>query len=252
MSTPPQGDGATALHWAVQLDDLNTVEFLITCRGPVERVQRHRSDAAVPGVHEPQRGDGRQASGSRRQPERGTAEGRDRSHDVRSFGKFGGGEGAPPPWRRRERSRACAQSDGFDVGGRSAPSSGRRSPARSRSECPRPIPCLSAGRYCRRDAACRAAKNSNYTVLRGGSTPLLFAARSGDVESARLLLAAGAGANEALPDGATALTVAAHSGHGALGALLLEQVPIRTPGPSAMPRCMRPYCAVTSLSSKRS
>ena len=25
----PQGDGATALHWAVQLDDLNTVEFLL-------------------------------------------------------------------------------------------------------------------------------------------------------------------------------------------------------------------------------
>src|SRR5262249_7822093 len=31
----------------------------------------------------------------------------------------------------------------------------------------------------------------NYTVLRGGSTSLLFAARSGDVESARALLAAG-------------------------------------------------------------
>jgi ankyrin repeat protein len=25
----PQGDGATALHWAVQRDDLNTVEFLL-------------------------------------------------------------------------------------------------------------------------------------------------------------------------------------------------------------------------------
>ena len=45
----------------------------------------------------------------------------------------------------------------------------------------------------------------NYTVLRGGSTPLLFAARSGDVESARLLLEAGASANDALPDGMSAL-----------------------------------------------
>ncbi len=36
----------------------------------------------------------------------------------------------------------------------------------------------------------------NYTVLRGGSTPLLFAARSGDAASARLLLAAGASAND--------------------------------------------------------
>ena len=61
------------------------------------------------------------------------------------------------------------------------------------------------------------------TVLRGGSTPLLFAARVGDVESARLLIAAGADVNDALPDGVSALVLAAHSGHGALGALLLEK-----------------------------
>jgi ankyrin repeat protein len=63
----------------------------------------------------------------------------------------------------------------------------------------------------------------NYTVLRGGSTPLLFAARSGDTESARLLLAAGAKVNDALPDGTSALVLAAHSGHGATAALLLEK-----------------------------
>lgn len=61
------------------------------------------------------------------------------------------------------------------------------------------------------------------TVLRGGSTPLLFAARVGDVESARLLIAAGADVNDALPDGVSALVVAAHSGHGALGVVLLEK-----------------------------
>jgi ankyrin repeat protein len=63
----------------------------------------------------------------------------------------------------------------------------------------------------------------NYTVLRGGSTPLLFAARSGDTASARLLLAAGAKVNDALPDGASALVLAAHSGHGETAALLLEK-----------------------------
>src|SRR5439155_486535 len=57
-------------------------------------------------------------------------------------------------------------------------------------------------------------------VPRGGSTPLLFAARVGDVESARLLLAAGADVNDALPDGTSALVIAAHSGQGALGVLL--------------------------------
>ena len=61
------------------------------------------------------------------------------------------------------------------------------------------------------------------TVLRGGSTPLLFAARVGDVESAKLLIAAGADVNDAQPDGVSALVAAAHSGHTALGELLLDK-----------------------------
>jgi ankyrin repeat protein len=63
----------------------------------------------------------------------------------------------------------------------------------------------------------------NYTVPRGGMTPLLFAARSGDVESARLLIAGGARVDDALPDGMTALVLAAHSGHQPVGLLLLEK-----------------------------
>ena len=63
----------------------------------------------------------------------------------------------------------------------------------------------------------------NYTVLRGGSTPLLFTARNGDVESARVLLAAGADPNDALPDATSALVLAAHSGQGSVAALLLDK-----------------------------
>jgi len=59
-------------------------------------------------------------------------------------------------------------------------------------------------------------------VPRGGSTPLLFAARSGDVDSARLLLEAGADPNDALADGLPALTLAAYSGHAAVAAVLLD------------------------------
>jgi ankyrin repeat protein len=62
----------------------------------------------------------------------------------------------------------------------------------------------------------------NYTVLRGGATPLLFTARVGDAESVRLLLKAGADANDAQPDGVSALVLAAHSGNGQVAALLLE------------------------------
>ena len=62
----------------------------------------------------------------------------------------------------------------------------------------------------------------NYTVPRGGSTALLFAARAGDAESARLLTAAGADVNDRLPDGASALIVAAHSGHTRAAEALLD------------------------------
>ena len=63
----------------------------------------------------------------------------------------------------------------------------------------------------------------NYTVTRGGSTPLLFAARSGDADSAGLLIEAGADVNEALPNGMTALVEAAHSGQQAVAILLLDE-----------------------------
>ena len=57
----------------------------------------------------------------------------------------------------------------------------------------------------------------------GGFTPLLFAAQQGDVDSARILLAAGADVNEATPEDGSALVVATASGHQKLALFLLEQ-----------------------------
>ncbi|OFW44420.1 MAG: hypothetical protein A3J28_09905 [Acidobacteria bacterium RIFCSPLOWO2_12_FULL_60_22] len=57
----------------------------------------------------------------------------------------------------------------------------------------------------------------------GGFTPLLFAAQQGDVESARILLAAGANVNEATPEEGSALVVASASGHEKLALFLLEK-----------------------------
>ena len=71
----------------------------------------------------------------------------------------------------------------------------------------------------------RAVKTSAqdaHTLARGGSTALLMAAQSGSVESARLLLAAGARANDSAADGSSALIVATMSGHPELSAALLE------------------------------
>jgi ankyrin repeat protein len=61
-------------------------------------------------------------------------------------------------------------------------------------------------------------------IEQGGSTPLLFAAREGDVESARQLLAAGADVNEVTTgDGTSALVMATHSGNHAVANLLLDK-----------------------------
>jgi ankyrin repeat protein len=60
------------------------------------------------------------------------------------------------------------------------------------------------------------------TVDLGGFTPMLFAARQGDLETGRLLLAAGAKVNDRAANGASALVIAAHSGHGPFATFLLE------------------------------
>ncbi len=65
--------------------------------------------------------------------------------------------------------------------------------------------------------------SGNFRMAHGGSTPLLFVARNGDVETARVLVEAGADVQDTEASGASALVIAAHSGHGPLGIYLLEE-----------------------------
>ena len=60
-------------------------------------------------------------------------------------------------------------------------------------------------------------------VEQGGFTALLFAAREGDLQSARLLLEKGANVNDSAANGASALVIAAHSNNPALAAFLLDK-----------------------------
>lgn len=57
---------------------------------------------------------------------------------------------------------------------------------------------------------------------RGGYTPLLFAARHGNTEAGRLLVAGGADINETAPTGASVLTIATHSGQTNFALFALE------------------------------
>jgi ankyrin repeat protein len=63
----------------------------------------------------------------------------------------------------------------------------------------------------------------NRAIPHGEDTPLLFAARVGDLASAKLLVAAGADVNEADAWGISATTLAAHSGFTDVVSFLLEK-----------------------------
>ena len=63
----------------------------------------------------------------------------------------------------------------------------------------------------------------NKVIPHGGDTALLFAARSGDLASARHLVAAGANVNDTDAWGVSATVLAAHAGFGDLVAFLLER-----------------------------
>ena len=73
----------------------------------------------------------------------------------------------------------------------------------------------------------------NKAIPHGGDTALLFAARSGDLASAKHLVAAGANVNDADAWGVSATVLAAHSGFDELVEFLLER------GAATIPRCRR-------------
>ncbi len=66
------------------------------------------------------------------------------------------------------------------------------------------------------------APTVHFPRTRGGFTALLFAGQQGDVESARILLEAGADVHASTEEDGTALVLAASGGHEELGKLLLE------------------------------
>src|SRR5690348_6845468 len=63
----------------------------------------------------------------------------------------------------------------------------------------------------------------NRQIPHGGDTALMFAARVGDMASAKLLVAAGANVNDADAWGVSALVLAGHSGYRELGEFLLAK-----------------------------
>ena len=217
-----QGDGATALHWAVHLDDLNTADLLIRAGAhvnvandlgvtPLYLACTNRNAAMV-----------RKLLDAQANPNATLLNGETVLMNCARAGDLGAvtallARGASvnasePSHGQTALMWAAAQRHPQVVGALVDGGADVRARSRVYNQIVTSEVTQRAGR-----------EELNYTVPRGGSTPLLFAARSGDVESARVLLAAGADVNDALPDGTSALVLAAHSGNGAVAALLLDK-----------------------------
>ena len=217
-----QGDGATALHWAVHLDDGNVIDLLLRAGAnadasddtgvtPLYLACLNRQAALVERLLQAQAN-----------PNAATVSGETvlmtcartgEAAGVRALLTRGAKVNATEPGHDQTAlmwAAAQAHPEAVDAllrGGAEVRARSRRYSQTVTSEVTQ-----RAGR-----------EELNYTVPRGDSTALLFAARSGDAESARLLIAAGADVNDALPDGASALVVAAHSGNRPVAALLLDK-----------------------------
>ena len=218
----PQGDGATALHWAAHLDDLAMADLLIRSGA---RVNAANDDGATPlhlacmnrGASMVERllaaGANANAKLLNGETVLMTCARTGDAQAVKALLVHGADVNAREPEHDQSALMwAAAQSHPEAV--RLLVETGADIRARSRT-----YPQTVVGEQTQR----AGREELSYTVLRGGGTPLLFAARAGDVESAKVLLAAGADPNDSLPDGTSALVLAAHSGRGAVGALLLDK-----------------------------
>jgi ankyrin repeat protein len=218
----PQGDGATALHWAVHLDDLQIADLLIragarvnaandTAVTPLFLACTNRNAAMVERLLT--------ASAN---PNAALLTGETVLMTCSRTGEIGAvkallARGANVNAKERSHDQtalmwAAAQKHAPVV--RALVEHGADVRARSRVYT----------QTVTSEVTQRAGREElNYSVPRGGSTPLLFAARVGDAESARVLIEAGADVNDSLPNGMSALVEAAHSGQQAVGVLLLDK-----------------------------
>ncbi len=193
----PQGDGATALHWAAYLGDAETTALLIRAGARISAPNYYGVTPLVLASR----------AGSTAVIEQLLKAGADPNSAVRA------GE---TPLMLAVRSgqvdavkmllKAGAQIDAHETW------NGQTALMWAAAEGHAPVleALIEAG------ADIRARSN-------GGTTPLLFAVRKGDMRSVQALLAAGADVNEKRPDRATPLLVAIINGHEDLVDLLLEK-----------------------------
>jgi uncharacterized protein len=193
----PQGDGATALHWAAHWDDLGTAELLIRAGANVNAANDYGVTALTLAC-----------------TNRSTTL-VERLLEARANPSAAQATGVTPLME-------CART-GTTAAVRALLARGALVDARHTRTGQTALMWAVAGRHAEsvrllieRGADVRARST-------GGFTPLMFAARSGHLDSARMLLEAGADVNEANAEQGSALVVASASGHEMLALFLLER-----------------------------
>lgn len=191
----PQADGATALHWAAHWDDLETAELLIRAGANVNAKNDYGATPLSLAC----------TNGNAAMIEKLLAAKADPNMPAPS------GE---TPLMRCARTGSAAAVKALlarkaDVNAKDNEQAQTALMWAVAQKHPAAVQALIAGGA---DVQARS---------KGGFTPLLFAARVGDAESAGMLLAAGAKVNEPGPNGMTALVLASASGQEAFGIFLL-------------------------------
>ena len=220
----PQADGATALHWAVHWDDLAMADLLLRAGADA----RAADDLGVTPLSLAC------ANGNALIVDRLLAAGADPNAAALPTGvtplmtaaRTGNADAVQALLSRGARVNAAETAHGqtalmwaaaqqhADVV-RALIAHGADVHARSRTNR---LLVMAGSRYSGQNEIAGAAE-----IEAGGYTPLLFAARQGDAESAYVLISAGARVDDVAADGTSALTIAAHSDNGAVASVLLDK-----------------------------
>jgi ankyrin repeat protein len=222
----PQIDGTTALHWAVRSNDLETADLLIRAGANVSAANRTGATpmqlaalngnpamiaalitaGADPNAPLTPSGDTALMMASRTGKTDAIDLLLDKGAKVNTAETWGGTTALM--WAASERHSAAVKTlieHGADVNVRS-----------------RFVPAANGRGFEGRTPAAPQPNQTAEEFASGWLTPLMFAAREGDVESARLLVAAGADVNALGSDGKDALGLAIFNGNYDLGSFLVD------------------------------
>jgi len=222
----PQIDGTTALHWAVRWDDLETAEMLIRAganvsaanragatpmqlaalNGNAAMVDRLIKAGADPNMPQTRYGDTPLMLASRTGRTDAITVLLDHGAQVNTKETWGGTTALM--WAVSERHSAAVKllvDHGADVNARS-----------------NFVPEANGRGFEGRTPVAPQARQAAEEFASGWLTPLMFAAREGDVESARFLVAAGADVNAIAGDGKDALGLAIFNGNYELASFLVD------------------------------